>query len=93
VDEEESYFDADDDDGPTATTTAPSGPDTKDLEKNIHRTPRMLSLTQAQLLNGARVDGEKMLGVADLVGNDPSQLEDTTNVVASTATKIGELID
>lgn len=88
VDEEESYFDTDDDDGPSATISAASGAETNDIEKNIHRTPRMLSLTHAQLLNG-----EKMLDVADLVGSDQSPLEETSIGVSSTATKIGDIMD
>lgn len=83
VDEEESYFDADDDDSPSGTTSAPSGDETKDMnEKNIHRTQRMLSLTQGQLLNGSRLDGEKLLSVADFVGRDKNHLEEAANGVS-----------
>lgn len=65
ADQEESYFDDDDDDGPTPNTLVPPGVDefaAQEAENELHRTPRMFSLSQAQLLNGAplRLDEQKI---------------------------------
>ena len=54
VDQEESYFDADDDEGPTQSTVVPPGVDEVDAQgadNEMHRTPRMFSLAQAPLTN------------------------------------------
>lgn len=58
IDQEESYFDTDDDDTPTANTLVPPGVDEvaiQEAENNLHRAPRMFSLAHAPLLNGGQL--------------------------------------
>ena len=54
VDEEESYFEADDDEGSSPNTVVPPAVDevsAQEVESELHRTPRMFSLAQTPLLN------------------------------------------
>lgn len=55
ADQEESYFDDDDDDGPPPSTIVPPGVDevaAQEADNELHRAPRMFTLTQAPMLNG-----------------------------------------
>ena len=57
ADQEASYFDDDDDDEATSTTHVPPAVDevaAQDVESELHRTPRMFSLSQAPLLKNVR---------------------------------------
>ena len=57
ADQEASYFDDDDDDEATSTTYVPPAVDevaAQDVESELHRTPRMFSLSQAPLLKNVR---------------------------------------
>lgn len=58
MDEEESYFEGDDDEGCSPNTVVPPAVDevaAQDVENELHRTPRMFSLAQAPLLNGRQI--------------------------------------
>jgi hypothetical protein len=51
VDQEESYFDADDEEPNTVVPPALGEVSAQEVENELHRTPRMFSLAQAPLLN------------------------------------------
>ena len=51
VDQEESYFEADDEEPSTLVPPAVDEVAAQEVENELHRTPRMFSLTQAPLLN------------------------------------------
>jgi hypothetical protein len=100
ADQEESYFDSDDDEGPSPNTVVPPAVDevaAQEAENELHRTPRMFSLAQAPLLNGTplRLDDQKIPKAQH--GNPRAQLEvettiRTTEGITTTPKANGELI-
>lgn len=59
VDEEESYFEADDEEPNTVVPPAVDEVAAQEIENELHRTPRMFSLAQAPLLNKASLRVEE----------------------------------
>jgi hypothetical protein len=78
VDEEESYFEADDDEGSSPNTVVPpavDGVSAQEMESELHRTPRMFSLAQAPLLNNGQLrvgENDSGDGHEDAVGLEKS---------------------
>jgi len=72
VDEEESYFETDDDDGQQVPEVVTRGAVDEVAENELHRTPRMFSLSQAPLLNSTSTSlgGGGVVGGVD-AGNSP----------------------
>jgi hypothetical protein len=99
-DQEESYFDSDDDDGPTPNTLVPPGVDevaAQEAENELHRTPRMFSLAQTPLLNGTPLGLDEQKIPEAQHGTARSQLDiktakRATEGVATTPETNGELI-
>ncbi len=99
VDEEESYFDADDDDGITPGTVLPPGIEAKESEQDMYRTTIMFSQNQSPLLNGQtlRLDDTKMNcgAESDSVSSDSPVMAATKRLqgLASAAQTQGEVME
>ena len=84
MDNDQSYFEADDDgDEPRPSTVVPPGVDevaAQEVETDLHRTPRMFSLSQVQLLKTGSIrsyDGDVVQDARHMT------IETRTNVAAT----------
>jgi hypothetical protein len=75
VDQEESYFDADDEEPNTVVPPAVDEVAAQEVENELHRTPRMFSLAQAPLLNNAPLRIEENHS-NEMNGNPPEPKND-----------------
>ena len=82
ADEEESYFDSDDDEGSSPNTVVPPAVDevaAQEGDTELHRTPRMFSLSQAPLLNNVPLRVDQSNSTAN--GGGVGSVDDVSEVV------------